>query len=816
MRRWQAAWLVFVVAAWLGASGPAAAVAGGIDWNDRGQVLTLPNGWEIKACEGDSDEIRCLWDGTEVLGVIDIGSWHVSTYAGGDGSLEDDLRSEDPARLRNAFEKSADESFASNRADRESCGAYELQQLPHRDVVVAGNPGLAWGHTGEGTTRRHELVLGYYAVAEEHLFSLVFQGYTDSCVDELGAMSVATVETLVPWLDDLVAATSLPDLPGQAAITIPAGPEGITYHHSRGEDEQSVGPNAMTITDDGDIWIADTIARRLLRYSAAGEALAIVEGIEGRPIDLATRGGEIVVLEVEPVRGHQAVARLRHDGSLVQRHQIPRELGLDQGLTGIDVDDRGAVMLVLEGRRLVQIIAPAGHTEVREVPGWRRHGTTYRFELGDLGSNVGAIFAGDETIEVATRHFLTGLRFLGAGDPGSFFVAVEEVLFDEVINADLVVREYADDGTLLGSVRFPLSDQYTGVEHPMAVGPDGIVYALLTRPDHAAVVPLRGGAPPRPILAEPLAERPAGLTNVTAAVALSKSAFSRTDVALLAREDHFADAVASGGAQGVLGAPLLLTDGQSMSRTSLYHLLDLGVSTVHLLGGEQAVSSAVEHTLREYGFEVVRHAGADRVDTARLLAEAVQPTAARAVLARARGTGGDDTRAFVDSLAAGAAAARERAPVLLVDRAGLRADVRDYLAAAGVREVTIAGGHAAVPASVDRDLASMGIQIRRVAGENRFATAVGLAAPVTATSRIILADGRGADAWAPGMAAASHAGLFGASVVLSDGPRLPAETLGWLARSQGEHPTLVCAPYVPWSACDEAIDATGLRAGGKG
>jgi putative cell wall-binding protein len=817
MRRWQAVWLVLVAVAGLVSAGPAAAAVGGIDWNDRGQVLTLPNGWEIRACEGDSNEIRCLWDGAEALGVIDIGWWHLSTYTS-DGALEDDLRSDDPARLGQAFRRLADDSFAANVQDRrEVCGdRYPLTARPHRDATLGGLPSVAWEFTGGLGAVRHEHIYGYYAVAEEHLFSLVFQGYTDSCVDELGAMSVATVETLAPWLDDIAAATTLPDLPGRPAVTIPAGPDGITYHHSRGEDEQSVGPNAMTIAEDGDVWIADTIGRRLLHYSPAGESVAIVAGIGGPPIDVATRGDEIVVLEVDPARGHQAVARLRTDGSLVQRHQIPDDHGLAQGLSGIDVDDRGAVVLELADHRLVQLVAPSGRTEVREVPGWRRHGMTYRFELGELGSNIGAIRAGDEVIEVSTRHFLTGMRFLGAGDPGSFFVAVEEVLFDEVIDADVVVREYADNGTLLGSVRFPLSEQYTHVEHPMAVGPDGVVYALLTRSDHAAVVPLRGGAPPRPILAEPLAERPAGLTNVTAAVALSRSAFSRSDVALLAREDHFADAVASGGAQGALGAPLLLTDGQRMSRASLYHLLDLQVTTVHVLGGEQAVSPAVEDTLRNYGFEVVRHAGADRVDTARLLAAAVQPTASRAVLARARGAGGDDTRAFVDSLAAGAAAAREGAPVLLVDRAGLRADVLDYLVAAGVRHVTIAGGHAAVPPSVDRELAARGLEVRRVAGENRFATAVGLAAPVTATSRVVLADGRGPDAWAPGMAAASQGGVFGASVVLSDGPRLPAETVAWLARAQGRHPTLLCAPYVPWSACDEAIDATGLRAGGKG
>jgi hypothetical protein len=645
----------------------------------------------------------------------------------------------------------------------------------------------------------------------------VFQGYTDSCVDELGAMAVATVETLVPWLDDIAAATVLPDLPGGPAITVPAGPDGITYHHSRGEDDPPAGPNALAIAGNGDVWIADTLGHRLLRYSAEGQALGIVDLPPGAaPIDVASRGGEIVVLEVEADAGRQAVVRLLPDGTVVQRHPIPRDHHVDRGLTGIDVDDRGAVLLVLEGARLVQLVSPSGQTEVRDVAGWRRHGVTYRFELGELGSNIAAIVAGDERIEVTTRHFLTALRFLGKGDPDTFFVAVDEVLFDDAIQADVVVREYADDGTPLTSVRFPLAEQYTTVDHPLAVGPDGVVYALLTRPDSAVVVPLRGGAsPPQPILPEPVAQRPAGLTNVTAAVAMSSAAFDRSDVALLARDDLFADAVASGGAQGTLRAPLLLTGGAAVPRAVLGHLQDLQTAEVHLLGGEQAVSADVEATLRDYGFEVSRHAGADRVDTALLLARAVHPRVGRAVLARARGADGDETRGFVDSLAAGAAAARTGAPVLLVDRGGLRPEVRDYLVEAGVRQVTIAGGPAAVPESVDRALAALGITVERVAGRNRFETAAGLAGPVQPAGRVVLADARRPDAWAPGLTAAVH-GVHGASVVLSDGVRLPEETRAWLARAQGLNPALVCAPYVPWPACDGAVDAAGLRAGGKG
>jgi hypothetical protein len=129
--------------------------------------------------------------------------------------------------------------------------------------------------------------------------------------------------------------------------------------------------------------------------------------------------------------------------------------------------------------------------------------------------------------------------------------------------------------------------------------------------------------------------------------------------------------------------------------------------------------------------------------------------------------------------------------------------------------VTIAGGPAAVPESVDRALAALGITVERVAGRNRFETAAGLAGPVQPAGRVVLADARRPDAWAPGLTAAVH-GVHGASVVLSDGVRLPEETRAWLARAQGLNPALVCAPYVPWPACDGAVDAAGLRAGGKG
>lgn len=299
-----------------------------------------------------------------------------------------------------------------------------------------------------------------------------------------------------------------------------------------------------------------------------------------------------------------------------------------------------------------------------------------------------------------------------------------------------------------------------------------------------------------------------GTDAIGAAVDISRMAFpAGAPSAVLARSDQFPDALAA----GVLlrEGPLLLTATATLSEATAAELARLGVKRVTILGGESAVSAAVATALRTAGYQVSRLAGAGRVETAVAVASS-RPASRTVILARGS-SGADATQGFADALAAGAWAAASGYPVLLSDTAALSAPTAAYLRAARVGTVMVVGGTGAVSAEVERQLLGLGVAVRRLSGRERSATATAIAAAqgyATAAdaSRVVLLDGRGAAAWAPGFAAAALAAGGKTAVLLAETDALPAPTAAFLSRGT---PELVCAPLLGAGRCDEA--ATALR-----
>jgi|GEM_PF-797217 len=97
------------------------------------------------------------------------------------------------------------------------------------------------------------------------------------------------------------------------------------------------------------------------------------------------------------------------------------------------------------------------------------------------------------------------------------------------------------------------------------------------------------------------------------------------DAAVLARSDEFADAGAGSPLADLLEGPLLLTEPDELLdpvADELERAVDED-GTVHLLGGEAALSEDVEEAVSDLGFAIERHGGADRFETAALIAQAV-------------------------------------------------------------------------------------------------------------------------------------------------------------------------------------------------
>jgi putative cell wall-binding protein len=307
---------------------------------------------------------------------------------------------------------------------------------------------------------------------------------------------------------------------------------------------------------------------------------------------------------------------------------------------------------------------------------------------------------------------------------------------------------------------------------------------------------------------------------VDAAIALSLITFETSDFAFLGRDDVFADTLSSVAGQGLAGAPLLLTQTDAIDQRTQDELDRLGVSRIIILGQEVAISEAVEAELvGTYGEgNVTRVGGPTRIETAAELAAELAPSAERVVMMRAYpGEGGDQSQAYVDALAAGPFASSIELPSLLTTTDYLHPATEAYLESAGVAEVTLIGGETAIGPEVETALTDMGLTVNRIAGANRYDTAVLVAKAMgfldaADANRIILSEAGSVEdpLWAAGFAAAAHGAVFGAPVILADGPLLPPETLAFIADGlisnalRLSNEPLICNSFVDLLACETA------------
>ena len=310
----------------------------------------------------------------------------------------------------------------------------------------------------------------------------------------------------------------------------------------------------------------------------------------------------------------------------------------------------------------------------------------------------------------------------------------------------------------------------------------------------------------------------AGEDNVARAIAWSQvtnpdSGFAGgpalAETVLLGRDDVFADSLASGGAQGLLDAPLLLTGQAELDGRTTDELERLGATDVVLLGGEAALSAEVEEALDAAGYATRRVSGASRLETAVAVAEHVAPDATGVVLARAfpAAGAGDPTQAFADALAGGVLAAGARLPLLLTETDRLSEPAAEWLGGGDVTTAWVLGGAAAVAQAVLDDLEDLGITVQRLGGPSRADTAVLIAtdgldlADAGEAGAVVLVDGQDPDAWADAFPAALLTARDQGAIVLAAGTELPDATTGWLVASPA---TLVCGSTVSAAACDDA------------
>ena len=281
--------------------------------------------------------------------------------------------------------------------------------------------------------------------------------------------------------------------------------------------------------------------------------------------------------------------------------------------------------------------------------------------------------------------------------------------------------------------------------------------------------------------------RIAGASRTETAAAVADTAFpDGADVVLLARSDDFADGLAASSLAGAVGAPLLLTSPGTLDPPTRRSLERLSPREIIILGGSNAVSEDVARSVEALTTSVRRVSGSSRADTA-----------ARSALLQleesAIGTIEGDAAAFVvngsrfaDALSVGGIAYQAGLPVLLTEADALGSETAAALGTLDVERVVVVGGTAVVSPQVVADLRDQGLDVTRVSGPDRTATAAAVADLAIdqfdfGQQDVVLA--RGND-FADGLGGASlSASLNGVMLLTSSPTRLGGPTAAWLGQS---------------------------------
>ena len=259
--------------------------------------------------------------------------------------------------------------------------------------------------------------------------------------------------------------------------------------------------------------------------------------------------------------------------------------------------------------------------------------------------------------------------------------------------------------------------------------------------------------------------RISGLTRFETAVAISQARYPQGNIkeVILARADVAADSVSAVPLAKHLDAPVLLTAPKELhpaTETEIKRLLPKG-GRVTIMGGEVAVSKAVEAKLAASGYTIQRLAGANRAGTAVVTAEQLAKAGkAKQVLLA-------DGQDWQPDLIAGPAAASVDGVTLLSNGTTPAPETQAYLKAnAAVKLVAIGDKAAQVAGSQDKVVASSPTALSVAVAKRFFASPQAVGFATTADFADALAGG-------------AHAAKANAPILLLPSAT-PAEVTDWV------------------------------------
>jgi putative cell wall-binding protein len=413
----------------------------------------------------------------------------------------------------------------------------------------------------------------------------------------------------------------------------------------------------------------------------------------------------------------------------------------------------------------------------------------------DLGMSASTLVESEAAVRYGWNGTVTALRWDPNEDPGARHWTVSNVTLGRECATDSAgsAVTWHDPGWVSGTTAVVEAISRSGggthvlakvseasgensFTVPTAVAPLGDYTIRVVSTSPLAAVSAAGDAATPLRISVPVA-RVAGADRFATGVQASRAQFpTGASTVLLASGANYPDALAAAPAARAAGGALLLTPPNKLTTAVSAELKRLKPKRVYLIGGTSAISAAVATQVKSaVGVSPTRVSGKDRYATSAAIAARFFPTTGAPAFA-ATGAG------FPDALSAASAAARLKAPVLLVPGASAAPTpaVSTQLTRLKPSAIYAVGGTTVMSAAMVSRLGHTA-PAARVAGADRYATSAAVGArfsPGTAPSALLASGVNFPDA----LVGSALAGARGVPLYLTTGHCVTAGITAELAR----------------------------------
>lgn len=208
--------------------------------------------------------------------------------------------------------------------------------------------------------------------------------------------------------------------------------------------------------------------------------------------------------------------------------------------------------------------------------------------------------------------------------------------------------------------------------------------------------------------------RLSGRNRIETANRISSQYFSKADNVVLVSAYNLSDSLISPVQAEKFDSPILLSDNNALSDSTLKEIKRLKASKVTIIGGENSISKNIEKTLNENNLSVNRISGSDRYETSVKLAENLYKDNKYSDIFIVDGTN------ISDGLSVANLSTKLKAPVLLTKPESIGNSAADFISKNKIKKVHIVGGTDSVSLNIENKLKNFNVD--RISGSDRYET----------------------------------------------------------------------------------------------